>query len=470
MSSTSKKIELETLKDILITNIVFSDPTSCTIAVGRDKDVKNGLEVTVIGNFTCNKGEVYDFEGTWTTNHKYGKQFKIVYPHKKSDVRKEDLREYLTTFKGVGASRAKKIVDTFGDNTLEVIKKDYEELVRIGIPKDTAYAMHDSMVRNTTMNELVQMLKPHGVSLKKINSIFDKYKDESIDKVKHNPYLLNREIGIDFSVSDAIARSLQLPFDCDYRIQSAVKHVLYEATQSGHTYLNVTDLAHNVYKTLTSKNQMKVDENRIYQVIVYMQMHTKELVIENDRAVYLPYIYQAERYVAMRIKKIRDAKSSISINIDPEDAIKEIEKELGVQYASKQQDAIKSALTDKVVIITGGPGTGKTTTLNGMIHIILKNDPLTKIELAAPTGKAAKRMEETTKKMAKTIHRQLQFRPFGDELTCGKNEDDPIDCDVLILDESSMIDISLFEKLLRALPRECKIFIVGDVDQCATRF
>ena len=206
----------------------------------------------------------------------------------------------------------------------------------------------------------------------------------------------------------------------------------------------MTELVQKVKNILTYKNQQDIDTNIIIKVLAHMEEY-KQLIIESDTAVYLPMYYYAERYSARKISKIREVPSSVVLNKDPDEIIREVEEEVGFRYADQQKEAIRKGLTEKIMILTGGPGTGKTTTVNGIIKAILKNNPRTKLELAAPTGKASKRMEEATGKSAKTIHRLLEYKPFGDELQCGRNEENPIDADVLIVDEFSMTDILLLE-------------------------
>lgn len=436
-----------------------------TIGIGEYTEGNETKESTFVGNFYCVKGEKFNFEGTWTMHAKFGKQFKVEGYEKIQNLLPEDIEEYLTGFKGIGKTRAKKIVNAFGEQTLEVIKKQHEKLIEIGIPKDIALNIHESVVRNTAVNDLIRILRPKGFSLKTINKIYERYREHSLDIVQNNPYRLADDIpGIDFSMADYFASGIGVDYDCGYRIQGSIKHALLRAAESGHSFLFVTELIKMVRGILTSKNQQDIDNNVIIKVLAHMEEY-KQLIIESDTAVYLPMYYYAERYSARKISKIREMESNVVLNKDPDDIIKMVEEEVGFQYADQQREAIRKGLTEKIMILTGGPGTGKTTTVNGIIKAILKNDPRTRLELAAPTGKAAKRMEEATGKNAKTIHRMLEYRPFGDELQCGRNEENPIDADVLIVDEFSMTDILLLEKMLRALHTGTRLIIVGDVDQ-----
>lgn len=452
------------LTNVKIEKIIhFNVINTYTIAIGKEQSTSK--EITLVGNFRCAKGEKFNFKGKWIFHQNYGKQFQVEYFEKITELDEAEIRSYLTNFDGIGPSRARKIVNAFGKNTINVIKNDYEKLLDIGIPENIAKKIHNEIVRNDIVNKLVEKLKPYGISLKKINEIYEMYEDEALQVLEKNPYKLSDDIsGIDFMTVDYIAQDKGIEHDCGFRIYSCIKHVLYMAAESGHTYLPADELIRKVNEILSYKNQKPVDNNYILKVMMHMEEY-KELVIEEDTAVYLPMYYFAERYAARKLYKIREGNCSIPLKKDPDEIIKEVQEEIGVKYAPKQIEAIKAALTEKIVIITGGPGTGKTTTVNGIIHALLKNEPRTKIELAAPTGKAAKRMEESTGKKAKTIHRMLEYKPFGEELKCGRDENNPIEADVLIVDEYSMVDILLLDKKLKALKNDTKLIIVGDVDQ-----
>lgn len=437
-----------------------------TIAIGEYNNDNGVAESTFTGNFYGVQGEKFNFEGNWVIHPTYGKQFKVEGYEKIDDLLPEDIEQYLISrFRGIGKVRAKKIVDAFGSKTLDVIKSNYEKLIEIGIPGDIARNIHNAVLESTVLNDLIRTLKPEGFSFTTINKIYEQYKENALEILKKNPYHLADNIsGIDFPMIDYFASNMGIAYDCDFRLQGAIKYALRLAAESGHCFLYVTELVEKVKNVLTYKNQQDIKENIILKVMKLMDEY-KQLIIESDTAVYLPKYYYAERYSAIKIRKIREMPSSVVLNRDPDDIIREVEETTGFTYAPQQREAIRKGLTEKIMILTGGPGTGKTTTVNGIINAILKNNPRTKLELAAPTGKAAKRLEEATGKSAKTIHRLLEYRPFGDELQCGRNEENPIDADVVIVDEFSMTDILLLEKLLRALRTDTRLIIVGDVDQ-----
>lgn len=456
----------QVLKNVLIKRIIFSK-NMFTIAAGEYEEGNGIAEGIFAGSFYGIKGEKFDFQGEWIIHPKYGKQFKVSGYQKVDELTEKDIEEYIVGFRGIGGVRAKKIIKAFGKDTLNIIKNDYQKLVEIGIPEDVALNIYETVVRNATVNDLIRMLRPKGFSLNTINKIYQKYREHAQEIITNNPYRLVDDIqGIDYTMADFLAFNMNINPECEYRIQAAIKYALQLGAESGgHSFLYVKELLRMVNSILSHRNQEeKILKNNVLKTLMHMEEY-KQLIIESDTAVYLPMYYYAERYSARKVSKIREIPSNVVLNRDPDEIIKEIEEETGIKYADKQKEAIRKGLTEKILILTGGPGTGKTTTVNGIIKAIIKNDPKTRLELAAPTGKAAKRMEEATGRSAKTIHRMLEYRPFGDELQCGRNEENPIEADVLIVDEFSMTDILLLEKMLRALNTMTRLIIVGDVDQ-----
>jgi len=454
--------EILEISNVLIERVIRHNiQNGFTIAKGKcDRG-----EITLIGNFMCMKGEKINIKGKNVFNKLYGPQFSVTSFEKITELDEAEIRNYLVNFNGIGPSRAKKIVDAFGKDSLERIKGSYIDLMNIGIPEEISKEIHNEFVKNDIVNKMVEDLKPFGLSLKKIYQIYERYKDESIKVIKTNPYRLVEDItGIEFSDVDNIAQNIGVSHDSGNRTLSAIKHTLMLAAEQGHTYLPVEELISNVSSILSYRFQLPIDNNYILQIIMHMEEY-RQLIIEPDKATYLPTYYYAERYAARKLTKIRESKSAAPICYNPEELIDGIEKEIGVGYADKQREAIVAALNDKILVVTGGPGTGKTTTLNGIIRAIEKNDPEAKIKLAAPTGRAAKRMEESTEKTSSTMHRMLEYKPYGDELVCGKNEEEPIEADYLVFDEFSMVDILLLDKLLKAVKNTTKVIIVGDVDQ-----
>jgi len=444
-------LEVIDIKNVIIKRIIYTKNNNSIVVgeYGKNKEV-------FIGEFLCAKGEKFNFRGSWIFHKTYGKQFKVIEHNKVEDFTDKEMIQYLKQFEGIGKVRAKRIVDEFGEKTLTVIREDVDKLVKIKIPKDVAENMHAKIINNESLEKLVKLLKPFKLSMKTINKIHKKYKAENI---QNNPYILVGEINTNFKLIDNFARQIiGIKSDDNIRIQAIIKFVLTLASQQGHTFL----LAKEVID-YTDRFIEKIDPSLIVENLLRLE-DKKEVIIESDTATYLPSLYYAERYVAKKIRRIREKEEKTQTD-NVKKLIEKIESENKIKYDEQQKKAIMLSLCEKILIITGGPGTGKTTTLNGIIKAIFKKNPDTKLELVAPTGKAAKRITETTSMNAKTIHRILEYKPFDGELQCGRNEYNPIEADVIIVDEFSMVDILLLEKFLRAISIDTKIIIVGDVDQ-----
>jgi len=444
-------LEVIDIKNVIIKRIIYTKNNN-SIVVGEYEKNKE----VFIGEFLCAKGEKFNFRGSWIFHKTYGKQFKVIEHNKVEDFTDKEMIQYLKQFEGIGKVRAKRIVDEFGEKTLTVIKEDVDKLVKIKIPKDVAENIHAKIANNESLEKLVKLLKPFKLSMKTINKIHKKYKAENIQT---NPYILVGEINTNFKLIDNFARQIiGIKSGDNIRIQAIIKFVLTLASQQGHTFL----LAKEVID-YTDRFIEKIDPSLIVENLLRLE-DKKEVIIESDTATYLPSLYYAERYVAKKIRRIREKEEKTQTD-NVKKLIEKIESENKIKYDEQQKKAIMLSLCEKILIITGGPGTGKTTTLNGIIKAIFKKNPDTKLELVAPTGKAAKRITETTSMNAKTIHRILEYKPFDGELQCGRNEYNPIEADVIIVDEFSMVDILLLEKFLRAISIDTKIIIVGDVDQ-----
>ena len=429
-----------------------------TIAVGEYKD-KNTIEKVFIGDFYCIKGEKFNFEGQWVMNKTYGEQFKVEKYEKINTLNCNEIITYLKQFKGIGEVRARKIVDAFKEKTLTVISTNHHELTKIGISEKIAEEIFQYVSKNTIMSELNSLLKITGISLKTVNKIYKKYGNNSKKIIEKNPYQLIKDIGINFNVIDYYAKKIGFDKNCNIRVQAVIEYALYLATKQGHSFLFVMELIDSIQKTIDNIHSSIIVKN-----LIDME-EEKKVIIESDTAVYLPEFYYAEQYISEKIKRIREKEIEKNTAIDFNKLIKKLENENKIKYAEQQRKAIKLSLSEKILVLTGGPGTGKTTTLNGIIKAIIKSNSDIDLGLAAPTGKAAKRMEEITKMPAKTIHRMLEYKPFDGELYCGRNEENPIQSDVIIIDEFSMVDVLLLEKFLRAIKIDTKIIIVGDVDQ-----
>lgn len=428
----------------------------------------NNEHETFKGNFAVQENQKYDIVGKLNIDKKYGKQIQVVSLIPVTEIDKSDLNAYLKTFKGIGPTKAKKILDAFGEDTLDVIKNDYLKLINLGIKESVAYEMHTYISQNKVLNELVENLTPYDISLTSINKIFKKYKEESLELLQYNPYKIKEVAKISYNKIDNFALENGLNPKSTSRIVGSINEVMKNVSERGNTFFYAADIIELVKKKLNKdiSNENNLCNNAdVMKVMVYMAEVEKDLIIKNDSSCYIPYYYYAERNISRKILKTNQECYKRNLDKDFDEIIAEIEKEIGVSYAPNQKDAIKTSLISPISIITGGPGTGKTTTVNGLIKSFKKVNPDINILLAAPTGMAAKRMESATTISSRTIHRLLEYKPFDGELQCGRNEENPLDADVVIIDESSMIDIPLMFKFLQALKEETQLVLVGDIDQ-----
>lgn len=448
------------LKSVEIKKVLFAKE-GFTVAVG----LHEGKDFSLTTSYPLKKSIRYHMEGEYCFHKSYGKQFKVSRIEEDKNLSKKDIMEYLKTFDGIGPSRAKKIVDMFGENTLEVIKLDPHELSKVGIKQNIYNQIHEEFLKNDILNYLVSKLKPIGVSQNMINKIYDKYKNLSIDILNENPYELMETVSMPFDTADTIAMRMGISPNSNLRVKGCIKYSLNCSAERGHSYVKVKDLIKNTEEILKKRNS-SVKGSGIIKCIINLEDY-KKVYIEDDTSTYLPIYYYAEKNIARKLSVIaKQPKTKLNKPFD--EIMSQVESEVGITYSENQKEAIRTSIENPISIITGGPGTGKTTTVNGLIKAIILNNPSVKLELAAPTGKAAKRMEESTNRPAKTIHRLLEYKPYGETLECGRNENNPLNADVLIIDESSMIDLMLMDKFIRALDEKKKLIIVGDVDQLAS--
>jgi exodeoxyribonuclease V alpha subunit len=425
--------------------------------------------VTIVGNMiNPTPGEIIKMKGEWVNNPQYGEQFKFSFCQTSVPASVYGIEKYLGSglIKGIGPIMAKRIVKMFKEETLNVIENETDKLTSVnGIGTKRIGMIKRAWEEQKEIREVMIFLQSHGVSSAYAAKIYKQYGNGSIKVVQENPYRLATDIfGIGFLTADKIAEKLGFARDSDLRAAAGILYVLHELTDEGHVYYP--------YELLIGKCKEILDIDR--EVIVKAMgavAVSKQIIIEdlnsdiaefreNNKAVYLSGYHIAEKNLATRLKTLINAPQSIR-KIDPEKAIQWIQEKLSINFAEKQVEAIRCAAKNKVMIITGGPGTGKTTIINAVLKIFsaLKAN----IMLAAPTGRAAKRMSETTGHEAKTIHRLLEYnmRKGGFQ----KNEEYPLDCQLLIIDEASMIDTLLMHHLLKAIPPTSTFIMVGDVNQ-----
>lgn len=422
-----------------------------------------GELITVVGELgDISDGENLILEGNYSNHKKYGIQFSAEYCERKLPDTAVNIEKYLASgaIKGIGAKTAEKIVRVFGNKTLEIIEKEPHRLCEIkGISPARCTAISNEAKKIFSLRILTSFLAQYGVKFSFAMKAYLKFGTDSADIIKENPYILCDDgIEIDFKKADTIAYDLNIQKNSDKRITAGIKHILKANTSCGHTCLPYDFIEQ---KTTTVLNITEEDFRKSYDKALSCG-ELFEYVKNNRQYVYLPEYYHAEKFIAERINAMKGFTVSEKCNYDK--IIDNEEKRSNIKYESLQRKAIESALSESVMILTGGPGTGKTTTLNAVISVFEKKGA--KVMLSAPTGRATKRMSDITGYEARTIHRLLEMKYNSDgKLVFVHDENKPIDCDVIILDESSMIDVLLFSSLLRALRLGCRLIITGDSDQ-----
>ncbi len=424
--------------------------------------------ITVVGSIVSpTPGEVIEMEGNWDNHPQYGEQFRIKACKTSVPATVYGIKKYLGSglIKGIGPVMAERIVKKFKENTLEIIEKNIENLTQIeGIAAKRIKMIQKAWDEQKDIRDLMIFLQSHGVSSGYAVKIFKRYGNAAINIVKENPYRLASDIfGIGFVIADSIAEKLGIAKDSEIRATAGILYVLGKTAEEGNVYYP--------YSLLLEKCKSILDistDNIIFalgnltlskQVIVEDINEDKEWT-ENNKAVYLAKYHVCETASAFRIKNLIHSQKSLP-EIDADKAIERIQSRLNIKLAEKQKEAVKSAFQNKVLVITGGPGTGKTTIINSIIKIFLQES--VKILLAAPTGRAAKRMSETTGYPASTIHRLLDFNMADKKFR--HNLQNPLKCDLLIIDEASMIDVLLMHHLLKAAPQNAVFILVGDINQ-----
>ena len=411
--------------------------------------------ITVVGNLVdANVGSVLLIEGDWKVDKKYGSQFIAQKWEETVPATVFGIEKYLGSglINGVGPKFAKRIVNLFGTDTISVIEDAPERLNEVdGIGKKRVEMIVKSWEQQKEIKNIMLFLQGYDVSTSFAAKIYKTYGNDSIDIVKSNPYKLADDIwGIGFKTADGIASKLGFDKNCFIRCRSGILYTLNQLADEGHVYAEKEQLISKSTELLDTEREAVTDA--LEQIL-----NTSDLILDEE-AIYLPPFYMAETGVARRLKLLNDSPARIDTNLKVN--IPKLQEKIGIEYDEIQAQGIQQAVTAKVMVLTGGPGTGKTTTTLGIIRVLQIMG--LRILLAAPTGRAAKRMTEATGMEAKTIHRLLEFKPPEGYQ---KNENSPLDGDVLIVDESSMIDIILMNSLLKAIPPHMKLILVGDIDQ-----
>jgi exodeoxyribonuclease V alpha subunit len=417
--------------------------------------------VTVLGSVpSVSAGEWLTAKGWWVRDTEHGLQFKAQALTATPPTTSEGVERYLGGgfVKGVGPVLAKKLVGHFGATLLQVIGNNPADLEAVdGIGPKRRERIANAWQEGMQIREIMLFLHSHGVSTGRAVRIFKTYGNLAIQTVRENPYTLAKEIhGIGFATADQIAQSVGIPKNSQNRARAGIDHVLLGATSEGHCALPLGKLKAAAVKLL--EVPVETIEQALSQMLTSGSLLLEE--IEGEPLIFLPHLRKAEDGIATKIKRLATAGVTYP-KIDYEKAVVWCEEKTGKTLAPSQRDALRTVLTSRVAIITGGPGVGKTTLVNSILLILRAKK--VKCLLCAPTGRAAKRLTETTGLEAKTIHRLLEVDPATGRFQ--RNEDDPLECDLLIVDETSMVDVLLIYALLRALPRNSALIMVGDVDQ-----
>ena len=413
-------------------------------------------EQTIVGTFhEVTVGAVLIVEGNWRVDKRYGRQFAAESWSETLPATVIGIEKYLGSglVKGIGPKFAKQIVSHFGLETFEVIDTDIDRLLEVpGIGKGRVAKIKESWEKQKDVKDIMVFLQGHGVSSTYAAKIYKQYGKDSIQKVQDNPYCLADDIwGIGFKTADSIAEKLGYEKNDLRRCRSGILYTLSKLSEDGHVYSEREQLIKS------AKELLSAEEEPITQALD--EMIAKEDLILDEDAIFLPPFYYAECGVANKLRRLLDTQMGNifdNATVVPED----VGKHAQIDYDEVQLSAIRKAIGSKVMVLTGGPGTGKTTTTLGIIAAFESLGQ--RILLAAPTGRAAKRMSEATGKEAKTIHRLLEFNPAEGY---GRNDENPFEGDLLIVDESSMIDVILMNSLLKAVPLTMRLILVGDIDQ-----
>lgn len=431
-------------------------------AVARFQPTDKRYTITVVGTLAgVHIGESLTIRGVWTTHPEYGRQFEVRDYTVKLPATIEGIRKYLASglIKGIGPVMAGRIVDQFGKDTLDIIEEDIGRLKEVhGIGKKRVKKIASAWEEQKQIKEIMIFLQAHDVSTSLSIKIYKEYENEAIQVLRTDPYRLAKDIfGIGFKTADKIARKLGLPPDSPERIQAGLTYALGTFSDDGHCYATREQLVEE------ASGLLEVPPD-VCEWQLDVLLGSEELIADDD-AVYLPPFYYAELGVARKLRLLHERSRDRLAGFEDVDwprVFAYLDDNNSFQLAKQQKQAVKMALTEKVSILTGGPGTGKSTIVGTIIRLLRAKER--SVLLAAPTGRAAKRLSETTGVPAQTIHRLLEFSPSSGSMFL-RDRTNPLDSDMIIVDEASMIDILLMNHLLKAVEAGSHLLLVGDVDQ-----
>lgn len=441
-----------------IEEIIFSNEnnsyTVCSMSV-------NGGDITAVGYLPfLNIGDLIVAHGEFVNHNLYGKQFKINTFEKAIPNTTNEIEKYLGSgiIKGIGPATSKKIVNKFGEDTIYTLQYEPEKLTSIkGITKSRAMEISESFNNVWELWQIVIFLQQYGIGTVNANRIYKEYGMNAINAIKENPYaLLNILYGVDFKHIDKMALSMGIESTSSFRVSSGIKYALNLAARNGHTCVLEVNLVEYV------SNVLDVERDLVKNELTALT-YSKEIYREDD-FVFLKDYYEAEETVAKKLLMLSRNFTKKIHSLDSK--IEETERELNIELSKEQRDAVKACFENQLVIITGGPGTGKTTIIKVLIHLFKKQS--TEVALCAPTGRAAKRMEEATSEDAKTLHRLLELGKMEENKLNLEYTVNKIKQQVVIVDEMSMVDIVLMNYLVRGLLENTKLILIGDCDQLAS--
>lgn len=456
---TNKGVVMEIIEGV-VRDIIFQNEENafCIMRIEDDEDVHIAL-----GTFPfIAVGQTLRLHGDWTTHASFGKQFKCVNYEEVMPDSLKGIEKYLASgsISGIGPITAKKLVDKFGHDIFDIIENQTERLMELeGIGEKKVRLIYDSYIKGREVKNIMVFLQSYGVTPKQALKIYRVFGSDSVRRVRENPYVLSEEVpSIGFKTADSIARNLGIEADSPFRIQSGIKHLIQEFCTQGSTYMPKDLLVERAGVTL------EVPEELIIANLTHSVMAGKlalEKVGDREGVFSLPYLYAEVAVTKMILSLALDELEPLKVDVESD--IREFEEKNQIQFHEKQIEAIKGAVNHGIEIITGGPGTGKTTIIKCILHIFEKSGM--KVLMGAPTGRAAKRMSEATLREAKTIHRLLDLGVSSEDEEVLFDEDNTLSCDAVIIDEASMIDIMLMNNLLKGIKPKTRLILVGDADQ-----
>src|SRR5262245_49364333 len=415
--------------------------------VGKQVEINEGMPITVVGQ--------------WVVDKKYGRQFRVSFAHPRTPKTVIGIERFLGSglIHGIGPSLAKRIVEKFGKETLEVIDKAPDRLTEVvGIGTARAKQLADAVAAQRHVQEVMVFLQGHGVTMAQAARIVRKYGRDAINVVRANPYRLAHEVwGIGFRTADSIAEKLGIARDADERLEAGILHALETSVEDGHMHLPDDELV------AAAAELLQIDAAKLptrLGALETRKLVVREVLGNRGACTALPDLYAAETESAQLLAELASSPAR-SFALDIGAAIHAFESVTGLELAKQQRQAVEAALRDRCVVITGGPGVGKTTIVKAIVHLARIGHR--RVSLAAPTGRAAKRLGEATVMEAMTIHRLLEFAPHEGGFQRGR--DNPLDADLIVIDEASMVDAQLFSALIAAVHPQAQLVLVGDIDQ-----